>query len=135
MRVAADPAHLEAIANDPAIRPYLGGDGEVRAGDSWANTIGLEWDSGGVVFVQEAMGIYSGHLVFARKTQDTLAKVQEAFRHMFCTVKAREIRADFPSHFAHVRRIVRALGMRHISDNNGSAHYAQTAREWTKHKE
>ncbi len=130
MRVATSPDFLESVANHPRVRPYIGGEGEFRAGDSWANSIGLEWDCGGVVFMQEAPGIYSGHLVFARKTQGALEKVREAFAHMFDTVKARQIRADFPSHYAHVRRIVRALGMRHLGTHAGISHSEITRGEW-----
>jgi hypothetical protein len=130
MRVSDSPDRLESIANSPRIRPYLGGTGEVRAGDTWASSIGLEWPDGGVVFMAAGDDVFDAHLVFDRGAHDTLHKCREALRHLFTRTRARKVTGNFPTNFRHVRRLVTALGMRHVKDEDGRAHYALTAREW-----
>lgn len=122
MKRATDPAFLESVANHPRVRPFLGGEGSFRAGESWARTIALEWDDGGVVFLEEAPGVYSAHILFLPKAKDVLAKCREAMAYLM-PAHADRLLADFPAGFRHVRRIVEACGLTHHSDAHGWAHY------------
>lgn len=126
MKRAESPEFLESIANSPRVRPYLGGSGEVRAGDTWARSVALQWEDGGVVFMQEAPGVYDAHLVFARKAKDTLQKCRKALDYIF-GLGARRVIARVPAGYWHVRRIARAAGM---TESGGV--YAITAEQ---HKE
>jgi hypothetical protein len=119
---AADPAHLEQIANHPRVRPFIGGQGEIRAGATWDRTIALEWDEGGVVFLEEAPGVFSIHLVFLPKTRDVAGKVSAALNYLMPS-HADVVLADFPAGFKHVRRLAKRLGFTHHSDAHGWAHY------------
>jgi hypothetical protein len=130
VRVATSPERLEAIANSPRVRPYLGGEGRIAAGDTWGRTLALEWPDGGVVFMAEGDDVFDAHLVFDRGAHDTLHKCREALQHLFTRTRARKVTGNFPTNFRHVRRLVTALGMRHVKDEDGRAHYALTAREW-----
>lgn len=112
MRVAGTPDFLESIANDPLIRPWVGGNGEVRAGESWARTVALEWDDGGVIFMREAPRVYSVHLVFKRKARDVLAKLADAKRFAFEHMDAHTLVAEIPATHRHVRKCAEAMGMR-----------------------
>lgn len=132
MRLARTPDHLEAIANHPRVRPYIGpGTDEFRAGDSWAQTVAFEWDEGGVVFIREAPMRYSVHLVFLPKTKDPAGKLREALRRMFKT-DCREVVGMTPSKYRHVRKVAESAGMKHIKDEAGFSHYALTAKQWSE---
>ena len=113
MRVAVTPDSLEAVANHPRVRPWLGGSNErVEAGETWAITKALEWDSqGGVVFMDEGGSVYSAHLVFARKTRGILDKCSQAVEWLFAHGGA-AIVADIPKPHRHVRAVALALGMK-----------------------
>lgn len=127
MKRAQLPDHLEAIANSPRIRPWLGGDGEVKAGDTWARTVALQWPEGGVVFMHQGKGVYDAHLVFDRPT-DVLAKCKQALSYLF-GIGAKEVIATVPKGYWHVARIAKAAGMQ----RRGKL-YRLTAQEF-KHKE
>jgi hypothetical protein len=122
VRRATAPDHLERIANHPRVRPFIGGSGEFRAGESWDRTIALEWDEGGVVFLAEAPGVYSAHLVFLPKTKDVAGKVRAALDYLMPD-HADRVLADFPSGFRHVRRLAERIGFTHHHDAHGWAHY------------
>lgn len=127
MRRATAPDHLERIANHPRVRPFIGGTpeskaSEFRAGESWARTIALEWDEGGVVFIEEGPGVYSAHLVFLPKTRDVIGKVAQALDYLMPD-HADRVLADFPVGFRHVRRLAERLGFTHHHDAHGWAHY------------
>jgi hypothetical protein len=122
VRRATAPDFLESVANHPRVRPYIGGSGEFRCGDSWARTIALEWDDGGVVFLEEGPGVYSAHLVFLPKAKDVLGKCQQAMAYLM-PQHADRLLCDFPSRYRHVRKIVERCGLTHHSDAHGWAHY------------
>ncbi len=129
MRRARIPDFLEYCANHPRVRPWIGGEGEIRAGKTWDGTIALEWREGGVIFMRQSPGVYEGHLVFVR-VKDAMAKVREAVDYLFTHSDAIALTATVPEGYWHVARICRALGM---TERGG--HYVLTAQEWALHKE
>ena len=135
MNVSKSANFLESIANHPRVIRAIGFSGErFAAGESWNWSIGLEWPSGGIVFVRESPGVYSGHLVFAPKTRDVLGKTRDAFRYMFTRTPAHTITGQIRLENLPARRIARAL-MNHTHDHEGFSHYALTAREWRTRKD
>lgn len=135
MKRAANPAFLESIANDPRVRPFIGaGTGEFRAGDSWKRTIALEWPEGGIVFLREAAGIYSAHLLFLPNASP-LKKCLDALRYMFTRTGCHTVIGSIPEENTRARRIALAAGMQHLGDANGHSHYRLTAREWIRSKQ
>ena len=136
MRVAVSPALLEAVANHPRVRPYIGpGSEPCEAGESWQRTIALEWDEGGVVFMREAHGQYSVHLVFLPHTKDPAAKLAQALRHMFTQTDCLEVIGATPTRYRHVRKTATAAGLKHIKDEDGISHYALTRSQWLTDEE
>lgn len=134
MRRATSPEFLESVANHPAVLPYIGGNGQpFKAGESWANTVALEWDEGGIVFLRTAPGVYSAHFVFLPKTRDIPAKCAEALRYMFTRTPCHTVTGKTPLHLKHAVRAAQAGGMRHLFDCDGHAYSRLTAREWFKH--
>ena len=133
MRVATTPDHLESVANHPRVRPYIGpGSGEFRAGESWGRTVALEWDTGGIVFLLEAPGIYSGHWVFLPKTPDVIGKAREAIAYLFAHTDARKIIGKTPTHLKHALRAAKAAGMRHRFNCDGTSYTELTRHDFTK---
>ena len=136
MRVATSPAFLEACANCPRVRPYIGGGlGLFAAGESWKHTVGLEWDTGGIVFVQHSPGIYSGHWVFLPGTTDVVAKARDALRHMFTETNALKITGKTPLKLRHARKAAQAAGMRHLFDCAGYSYTEISRAQWLTDEE
>lgn len=110
MKVSQSPDFLESVANDPRVRPWIGGEGDIRAGDSWITTKAVEWDDGGVIFMPESVGVFSVHLVFARKARDVVDKCRQAADWIFAQ-GAQAVVAEVPVTHRHVRAVAQALGM------------------------
>lgn len=134
MKRADSPDFLEAIANDPRIRPYIGGEGEVRAGETWKDTIALEWEQGGVVFLKESPGVYSAHLLFLPNASP-LKKCLDALRYMFTRTGCHTVTGTIPDTNTRARRIALAAGMQHLGDSDGLSHYRLTVRDWIRSKD
>lgn len=130
MRRAVTPDFLESVANHPRVRPYIGGHGEFRAGESWAQTVALEWDEGGIVFLREAPGRYSVHVVFLPKTKGAADKLRQALGYVFA-LDAQTVIGSTPTKYRHVRKVAELAGLKHIKDESGFSHYRLTASEWT----
>jgi hypothetical protein len=131
VRVATSPAFLEGVANDPRVRPHIGpGTHRFEAGESWARTVALEWDTGGIVFLREAEGVYSGHWVFLPKTPDVIGKARAALAYLFANTNANAVIGQTPVHLKHALRAAKAAGMRHLFTCDGIAHSAMTRQDW-----
>jgi hypothetical protein len=125
MMIADSPEFLESIANHPRVRPWVGGDGvsPVKAGESWQRSRAVQWDDGGVVFMEESPGTFSVHLVFQRKAKNVLEKLASAKAYIMGQPDVFRLVATFPPAYRHVRRCAQAMGLTPI----GSA--------WVLHKE
>lgn len=133
MRVARSPAFLEWVANHPRVRPYIGpGTERFEAGHSWQETIALEWDTGGIVFVRTAPRVYSAHWVFLPDTTDVVGKARQALRHMFTATDAQKITGRTPMKLRHARKAAQAAGMRHLFNCAGDSFCELTRDEWLK---
>ena len=135
MKRAIGPEFLESIANHPRVIRNIGCKGEqFTAGESWKDSIGLEWPDGGLVFHRSSPGVYSVHIVFAPKAKDVADKCRDAFRYMFTRTPAHTLTGKVPMRLRHVRNMAIDSGMNHLFDCDGYAFYRLTAREWIKHK-
>ena len=136
MRVAVSPAHLEAVANHPRVRPYIGaGTDPIAAGDSWQRTVALEWDEGGIVFMLEAPGVYSAHWVFLPKTKEVIGKAREALRYLFTHTDAQRVIGKTPLQLRHARKAALAAGMNHLFDCSGFSYCELTRSAWLTDEE
>jgi hypothetical protein len=95
----------------------------VQAGETWARTIGFEWDCGGVVFMDAGNGVYDGYLLFLPGAENVVAKVREAFAYLFAH-GAEKVTGEIPTNHKRARRIAVAAGMRLTHTQDGIAHYA-----------
>jgi hypothetical protein len=133
VRRAESPEFLESLANDPRIRPFIGGEGEVRAGETWKDSIGLEWHNGGMVFLRESPGVYSAHLLFLPHASP-LKKVLQAFRYMFTRTACHTVIGQIPTDNTKARRLALLVGMDYLGDKHGHSHYRLTARDWIRQR-
>jgi hypothetical protein len=133
MRRARIPDFLESVANHPRVRPYIGpGDHRVSAGVTWDSTVALEWREGGIVFMREATGVYSGHWVFLPKTPDVVGKAREALRYLFTHTDAQRVTGKTPLELRHARKAAQAAGMRHLFNCDGHSFTELTRDQWLK---
>jgi hypothetical protein len=90
-----DPARLNAVANDPDVRPMLGGEGPVDLTPTIedAANIALEFEHGGFVFHRLELGQYELHTLFLPqgRGQSVLLAAAEAFRYLFTATDCMEI--------------------------------------------
>jgi hypothetical protein len=135
VRRASDPVFLESIANDPRIASRVGSDGSFRAGDSWDRTVALEWDTGGIVFLQEAPGLYSGHWVFLPGTPGVVAKGRQALDYLFSNTDAQHVIGLTPLDNPRAIRAAIGAGMRGVCNRDGHAFCELTRAQWILDKE
>lgn len=66
IRPATVSDFLNEVANHPAVRPHVGGDGPIDLTEALAKpgNIGLECDSGGFFLTQHSPGVYEVHSLF-----------------------------------------------------------------------
>lgn len=134
MKVATSPDFLAACAAHPRVAPYVGpwlGGNEAK----WPFCIGLEWESGGIVFEPSAPGVYAAHFMFLPKTQDVPGKCREALSHMFARTGANKVTGRTPVRFRHARQAAAAAGMRHLFNCAGYSYCEITRADWLKNKE
>lgn len=95
-----DAAFLNRVANDPDVRPWIGGDGllDLTGIISDANNFALQADHGGWVFVRHDAGTYELHTLFtpAGRGAACLSAWKEAVHYMFVATDAREIVTRVP---------------------------------------
>jgi RimJ/RimL family protein N-acetyltransferase len=102
MRRTLEPAFLNAVANDPEVRPWIGGTGALDLGPLIADpaNIALETEHGGWLLVRHEAGIYELHTLF-RKAGRGAAYFQTAagaLDYVFAATDAREIVTRIPGH-------------------------------------
>jgi hypothetical protein len=96
-----DARRLNAVANHPDVRPWIGGEGELDLTAIVSNTanFALEAEHGGWIFVRHEPGIYELHTLFLPEGRGRacLRAWREAERFMFAATDAREIVTRVPA--------------------------------------
>jgi hypothetical protein len=95
-----DAAHLNAVANHPAVRPWIGGEGplDLTAVIADPRNIALEGEPGGWVFARHEPGTYEVHTLWRPEGRGSgqLRAFREALRYLFTATDAREIVTRIP---------------------------------------
>lgn len=128
-RIAADPAEqtlrrtldatfLNRVANDPSVRPHVGGVGELDLREQVARLANhaLTNASGGFLFEYHEPGRYELHTLFlpAGRGASVLRAAAEAFRYMFTRTDCVEIVTKVPASNAPADFMARRAGLQPI---------------------
>jgi len=100
LRRTLDPDRLNEIANDPAVRPWLGGTGALDLGPVIRNpaNVALECETGGYVLENHGAGQYEAHTLFlpeGRPFAYDLAR--EGFRYLFSATDCLRVVTKVPA--------------------------------------
>ena len=114
IRRTFDAGEVNELLNDPAVRPTIGGEGELDAATLLADrrNVCLMADGGGALFRWSGPGVYEGHSFFRVRGREAVA-LGKGLCH------AMEGYADLlwgltPVHLRHVRWFNRKIGFRSL---------------------
>lgn len=136
-----DAAHLNRVANDPTVRPMLGGIGDldVQGLLSTPSNIALENEHGGFIFVCDDAGRYELHTMFlpSGRGAAVLAAVSEALRFMFTATDCGEVITKVPRANRAAAFMARRAGFRLMfrrdgawSDGTAVEYFSMTLDDW-----
>lgn len=125
--------HLNAIANHPDVRPFIGGDGkeELDLTSLLADSYFLVSDLGGFIFQRKFFGRYALHTLFLPEGRGKhVAEVaKDAFLWMFTHTDAEEITTCTP-HGRSEARPPRTMGWRDWFADDAYTHYRLSVFDW-----
>lgn len=101
MALTNDTATVNAIANHPDVRPFLGGEGPADLGPTMAHPRSLTWlmEGGAFLCVHAGYGIYDVHSLFMPEARRHTRRAMEfAVREMFQHLGAVELVTTIPEH-------------------------------------
>jgi len=100
MQRTLDPASFNRIANDPAVRSWLGGDGIADLTDmvSEPTNVALMSEAGGFVCVNHGAGRYEVHSMFSpkRSKQAAIRAMRDGLAYMFTLTPCVELLTKVP---------------------------------------
>ena len=94
-----DPAFLTTIANDPNVRPWLGGEGPLDLSAEIKNPANFAFvvDGGGFVLIRHEPGIYEAHSLFLPEARSGAAKaMRDGLSYMFTRTDCVKIVTQVP---------------------------------------
>ena len=109
-----DAALVNALLNDPLIRPTIGGDGVLDASLllNDARNVCLMGDGGAAMFAWRGPGIFEGHSFFRVRGREAIMLGKSLLGSMFKDYGARMVWGLTPANLRHVRWFNRRLGFR-----------------------
>jgi hypothetical protein len=132
VRLDTSAEHLNAIANHPEVRPFIGGgDGEVDVTPLLADSYFLVTDLGGFIFQRKFFGRYVLHTMFLPEGRGKhVAEVaKDAFLWMFTHTDAEEI-STYTEHGRKEARPPRSMGWRDWFEDETYTHYRLNMLDW-----
>lgn len=131
-----DAGALNAIANDPCVRPWLGGDGPIDLTEAIANPDNIALVTpcgrGGYVLVRHHPGLYEAHsLALApARGRSMLTLAREGFRHLFAATDCVEVWTQCPADNPRAGRWAEAVGFTQRHGREGVSFWAMTYADW-----
>lgn len=124
MQRTMDASHLNAVANDPDVRPQLGGVGELDLTGllADASNVALQNEHGGFIFCRQDAGRYELHTLFrpAGRGLALLTAAADAARYMFTATDCLEIVTKCPEPNRAADVMVRRCGFRPLFERAGA---------------
>lgn len=119
-----DATHLNMVANDPEVRPHIGGEGQLDLSDVLADprNVALQNEHGGVVFLKQEDGRYELHTMFLRsgRGRQILEFASTSFRYMFTATDCTEIVTRVPEPNKAADSAARRTGFRPIFERRAA---------------
>lgn len=119
-----DARHLNAVANDPDVRPLLGGEGSLDLTEVMADprNVALQNEHGGFLFLKQDDGRYELHTMFRRSGRGRALLDAAAFaaRYLFTTTDCTEIVTRCPEPNRAADFMVRRCGFRPLFERQGA---------------
>lgn len=116
IRRTMDGANLTRIANDPEVRPWIGGEGVMDLGPLLSDpaNYGIEADHGGWLLHPILPGVYELHSLFLKEGRGKpfFAAAREMFRFMFAETDCLEIVTKCPDDNPAARMAAATVGFR-----------------------
>lgn len=131
-----DSAALNAVANDPCVRPWLGGEGPIDLTDTIANPDNIALvtpcGQGGYVLVKHHPGLYEAHslAVASARGRPMLMLAREGFRHLFAATDCIEVWTKCPDDNARASRWADAVGFIERYRRVGCSYRSITYADW-----
>jgi hypothetical protein len=137
--------NINAVVNDPSVRPWVGGGTEpldLAAAVADIRNVLLMTEGGGVLFMFREPGIYEAHTQFIESARgaSAVAAVQDALRWMFTVSDAVEIQTRVPANNRGALGLVQAINGEHRFNRRNAwptpegmvdcAYYALTIDRW-----
>jgi hypothetical protein len=94
-----DAAAVNAIANHPEVRPWIGGEGELDTTETIANpaNFALFGEGGGFMLLSRDQGIYEVHSLFLPEARRfSLSRMRAGLAYMFCQTDAFRLVTQVP---------------------------------------
>ena len=111
-----DARFLNAVANHPDVRPWIGGEGALDLGPVLADplNVALTFEAGGWVFARHEAGIHELHTLILPEGRGRRARDawREAERYLFARTDAREIVTRVPANNRGAALAARLCGFR-----------------------
>ena len=96
-----NPAGLNAVANDPSVRPWLGGEGALDFSQFASDPANVLWEGegGGFVVLKHEPGLYEVHTLFLPSARGAAAveTSREGLRYMFLATDCVELLTKCPA--------------------------------------
>lgn len=130
-----DPAILEAIINDPSVRPTAqGGDYYLTSVEllNKAENLCYTGNGGAVLFVAIGQGVYQGHIfcVEGSRGAQALLLARHALQVLFDVHRAVKLVADVPMALPAARLLCRRAGMAALRRDNIVEHFELEFETW-----
>lgn len=136
IRRTMDATFLNTVANDPTVRPFIGGDGEsvIDLGPQLADprNVALETEHGGWVLFYLAPGEYVLHTMFLKSGRGRFYRKAsaEALRWMFTRTDCTEILTECPDGNPAARMAAVMAGFRERFVRGETSYQAFTIDDW-----
>jgi hypothetical protein len=114
LRRVLDAVVLNRVVNDPRVRPWLGGKGELDLSSVAADprNIALVCETGGFLLIKQEAGCYEVHSQFLPDTPDVVEMARAGFEYLFTATDCQEITSKVPLENKRAVGLARAVGLR-----------------------
>lgn len=129
-----DAGFLNGVCNDPAVRPDLGGEGEIDLTGIVSNpeNYALVSEFGGFILTRHEAGVYEVHSQFlpVGRGSHAIEAMRDGMRYMFASTDCTMIQTKVPAANTRAGGFAKLAGFQHLFDMNDTAHMVVTIDRW-----